>query len=104
MSASKRRSCASLLRAMPILFVALPALADEVIVMPYTCSMAGGRPVLTPSREETHRIIGARERQIFTACSPVNPSLCRSWMVHRFDLDCAGTRVAWMTIVAVAAE
>jgi hypothetical protein len=104
MIASIGRSCASLLAAVLIWFNAMPVLADELIVMPYACSMVGGRPVLAPSREETHRVIGGRERQIFTACSAANPNLCRSWMVHRFDLDCAGTRVPWLTVVAAAAE
>ena len=72
--------------------------------MPYSCRAVGGRPVLTPSVDESHRIIGARESQVFTACSPANPRQCRSWTVHRFDLDCGGGRVPWVAVVDAVAE
>src|SRR5882672_8871782 len=77
--------------------------ADELFMMPFSCTVAGGQPVLTPSREEAHRILGPREQRIFRACSPVNPNVCRQWTVHRFDLECGGARVPWAS-VATAAE
>ena len=70
--------------------------------MPFSCAVAGGRPVLTPSQDQGHRIIGARENRPFAACSPANPDFCRKWTVHRFDLDCGGVRVPWTEIVAEA--
>lgn len=78
------------------------ALASELLVMPYTCIMAGGRPLLAAGPEQSHQIIGRREQRRFTACSPANPDMCRTWTVHRFDLDCDGARVPWTAVVAAA--
>lgn len=82
----------------------LAAQANDLLVMPYACAMIGGRPTLAPAPEQGHRIIGQRERRNFTACSPVNPDMCRSWTVYRFELDCDGARVPWVSVVAAAAE
>jgi hypothetical protein len=78
--------------------------AAELLVMPYACTMVGGRPLLSPGPEQSHRIIGRREQRTFAACSPVNPDMCRHWTVHRFEVDCDGARVPWITIVEAAAE
>jgi hypothetical protein len=80
------------------------ARADELLVMPYTCEMVGGRPTLSPGPEQSHRIIGQREQRNFTACSPADPGMCRQWTLHRFDLDCDGARVPWLSVVAAEAE
>jgi hypothetical protein len=74
--------------------------ADELLVLPYACAVVGGRPLLTPSQDEGHRVVGRREQREFTACSPSDPDMCRRWTVHRFDLDCGGQRVPWAAIVA----
>ncbi|KAB2937240.1 MAG: hypothetical protein F9K20_20305, partial [Hyphomicrobium sp.] len=57
-----------------------------------------------PSRDEAYRIYGTREQRQFTACSPFNPNLCRTWLLHRFDLDCGGVRVPWLAVIAAASE
>ncbi|HEY1243512.1 MAG TPA: hypothetical protein VGF29_01645 [Hyphomicrobiaceae bacterium] len=80
------------------------ARADELLVMPYACAMVGGQPVLTLGPEQSHRIIGPRDQRKFNACSPVNPDMCRQWTVHRFDLDCDGARVPWVSVVAATNE
>src|SRR5262245_37257713 len=80
------------------------AQANELLVMPYTCTMVGSQPLLTPGPEQSHRIIGARDQRKFSACSPVNPDMCRQWTVHRFDLDCDGARVPWVSVVAATSE
>jgi hypothetical protein len=77
--------------------------AEEMLVMPFRCSMTAGRPVLTPSQDEGYRILGQHEQRTFTACSPANPDTCKQWTVHRFDLECEGARVPWAS-VAVAAD
>ena len=59
---------------------------------------------LTPSREEAYRIYGQREERPYTVCSPINPNACRTWLLHRFDLDCGGTRVDWLSVVEAASE
>ena len=81
-----------------------PARADDLLVMPYACSVIDGQPVLRRSRDEGHRVIGRREQRNVTTCSTVNPGMCRQWTVYRFDLDCDGARVPWLSIVAEAAR
>src|SRR5690606_20365965 len=78
--------------------------ADELLVMPYACTTVNGQPVLTPGPQQSHRIVGQRNQRKFTACSPVNPDLCRNWTVHRFDLDCDGKRVSWVSVLAATDE
>lgn len=92
----------SLIVACVLLLVPPPARADELLVMPYSCRVVGGQPVLTPSDDQGHAVIGRREQREFRACSPVNPRLCRRWNVHRFDLDCGGVRVPWVEVAAAA--
>jgi hypothetical protein len=96
---------AALITLLICLLPAAPAArANELLVMPFACSVIGGRPLLTPGPERGHLIIGQREQRKFTACSPANPGTCRHWTVHRFDIDCDGTRVPWVQIVASAGE
>jgi hypothetical protein len=78
------------------------ARADELLVIPYSCKVVGGHPVLTPSENQAHPVIGRREQQEFRACSPADPQLCRRWNVHRFTVDCGGVRVPWVDLVAAA--
>jgi hypothetical protein len=88
----------------------LPALlpaaarAGELLVMRFTCSVVGGQPVLTPGPQTGHRILGKRDQRKHQVCSPVNPEMCRQWIVHRFDLDCDGQRVSWVAVVAASNE
>ena len=84
--------------------VSTAALAQERLIMPYACSANAGRVDLTPSREESYRIYGQREERPYTVCSPINPNACRTWLLHRFDLDCGGTRVDWLSVVEAASE
>jgi len=79
-----------------------PAYCDDLLVMPYACAVVGGRPVLTPSQNQGHRIIGAHEQRAFRACSAANPTLCRQWTIHRFDLDCNGVALPWTAVAASA--
>lgn len=79
------------------------AAGRERLVMPYACSVEAGRIVLEPAAEQSYVIIGRHEQQPFTACSPADEAHCRTWMLHRFDLDCGGERVSWLSTVAAAA-
>ena len=92
----------SFLIAASFMVVASASRADELLVMPYSCSVSGGEPVLIPSADKGYRIIGGREQREFSACSPADPTKCRSWTVHRFDIDCSGARVPWTAVVAAA--
>ncbi len=78
------------------------ASAGELLVMPYSCKVIGGRPMLLPSEDQGHPVVGRREQQEFRACSPADPRLCQRWNVHRFDLDCGGVRVPWVEVAAAA--
>ena len=73
--------------------------AEERLVMPFSCQSSGGKVVLNPAPPQSYRIFGDPEHQRFTTCSPNRPALCRNWMVHRFELDCNGARVSWLTVV-----
>jgi hypothetical protein len=99
------RPCTALLAAAGA-FIAgtAPSQAQEQFVMPYRCTSSSGRVVLAPAREQSYRIYGVHEQRQFTACSPVNPKLCRSWRLHRFDIDCGGARVSWLSVVGAASE
>ena len=79
-----------------------PAFSDDLLVMPYACAVVGGRALLTPAQNQGHRIIGAREQRSFRACSPMDPTLCRQWTIHRFEIDCDGTPLPWAVVVANA--
>lgn len=104
MRALNRRAGVSLLFATSLLLAVPAAHADELLVMPYACAMVGGRPLLTRAPEQSYRVIGRREQRTHTACSPANPDMCRNWTVHRFDLECEGARVPWVSVVASVAE
>jgi hypothetical protein len=80
------------------------AQADELLVMPYSCTMIAGRPMLRPAQQQGHRVIGARVERVFRACSPANPGFCRQWTVHRFEFDCGGSPAPWIVAVAAAEE
>jgi hypothetical protein len=83
---------------------ATPAAADDLLLMPYGCAVIGGEPTLTRAGDEAHRIIGPREQQEFTTCSPADPSRCRQFTLHRFDLECGGVRVPWVAVAVAAAR
>lgn len=104
MRALTRRAGVSLLFVTSLSLIAPAAHADDLLVMPYACTMVGGRPLLTRAPEQSYRIIGRREQRTHTACSPANPDMCRNWTVHRFDLECEGARVPWVSVVASVAE
>lgn len=78
------------------------AQAGELLVIPYSCRVIDGQPVLTPSDDHGYRVIGPREERDFTACSPSNPDMCRRWKVFRFDVECGGQRVPWASVSAAA--
>jgi len=97
-----RTSGGLLLAGLILAFRPAPALCDDLLVMPYACSISAGRPLLTPTKDQGHRIIGAREQRSFRACSPANAALCREWTIHRFDIDCEGVSLPWAVVAASA--
>jgi len=77
-----------------------PATAEEQLVMPFACHVAGGKVLLAPSAPQTYQIYGHRKSKQLTTCSPFNPRNCQSWFIHRFDLDCGGVKTSWHSVVA----
>lgn len=71
------------------------AWATEQLVLPFTCEADPTGVYATPSDLQAFPILGKRDAAPFTACDPRDPNRCRTIMLHRFELDCGGTRVAW---------
>ena len=79
-------------------------IAKDKVSLPFTCSLDGGRLRVEPAREHSFPIVGQREQQAFTFCPAGEKGRCRTWMVHRFAVQCTGGRVTWPEIVAAAAS
>lgn len=83
------------------LLPALPAVARERLVMPYDCRIEGGDVRLSPAGDTSYSIVGGRrDEQTVTTCLPNSSAACRTVMVHRFDIACAGAAVPWTEVVA----
>jgi hypothetical protein len=77
---------------------AAPVLADSGLSMPFACQVNRGKVELTPSAPRTYRVYGAPESRMFSACAPDLPGGCPSLNLQRFDLDCSGVRVPWVSV------
>lgn len=86
-----------------VISIHAPAVAGERLVMPYECRATPSTLELIASEPREYPILGAHEQDTFTACSPSNPSRCRTWQLHRFDIDCNGERVPWLDVVGASA-
>jgi hypothetical protein len=75
-------------------------MAEERLVMPFACHVAGGQVSLAPSAPQAYRIYGRAEHKRLTTCSPYDPGKCHNWSIHRFDLDCGGVKTSWHSVVA----
>ena len=80
------------------------AWSQEQLVMPFACDAHGGGVRLYPAPQQSYRIYGTREHKLFSYCSPNTPDRCHNWMLHRFDLDCSGVRVPWISVAEAAAQ
>lgn len=80
--------------------VAAPGQAAERLAMPYECNLVGDDVRLVPAPETFYPILGEREEQAVTACNPTATDGCRTIMVHRFAISCAGNAVGWMDVAA----
>ena len=70
--------------------------------MPFDCSLEEGDVRLSPAIETSYLIVGQREERTVTTCARPRPdgAGCRTVMVHRFAVSCAGASVDWMRIAA----
>jgi hypothetical protein len=80
------------------------AASDELVVMPFRCTMSRGRPAMAPATDTAHRVLGRRRTTSHTACAPGDDSQCRRWTIHRFDMDCDGVAVPWPEVVAATVD
>jgi len=79
----------------------LPAEARDRLVMPYDCRIEAGDVRLSPAGDTSYSIVGGRrDEQTVTTCLPNSTAACRTVMVHRFDIACAGRAVPWTEVVA----
>ena len=74
------------------------------VAMPFTCAMEQGRFVLSSATEQIYDIVDHHEQQPYTACSGAAGAQCRSWMLHRFTMQCGAVRLPWVEAVAAAAQ
>ena len=64
-----------------------PATAEEQLVMPFACRVAGGKVLLAPSAPQAYQIFGRPEHKRLTTCSPYDPRKCHNWSIHRFGRE-----------------
>ena len=69
--------------------------AAEQIIVPFTCETDAGGVYARPSQPQSYAIIGQREAAPFTACASDGSDRCRTMMLHRFNINCDGQRIAW---------
>lgn len=82
------------------------ALAAGRVTMPYYCTALGGGAVeLDPAPgPQSYAILGSHSTASYRHCAPSDPTRCKTWKVHRFDIDCGGKAVPWYRVVAAASE
>jgi hypothetical protein len=74
--------------------------ARERLVMPFDCGIEGGEVRLSLAAEKSYRIVGGRDEQTVTTCTPSTMAGCRTVMVHSFTISCGRSAVAWMRVAA----
>ncbi len=75
------------------------ALAESV-VLPVKCVRADGQLFLEHSAPTSLRIVGSTSQRPYTVCAPKNGRHCRTLQIHKFDVMCAGQRIAWRDVAA----
>lgn len=73
--------------------------AGMTLTLPYRCEMTGGAPHLVPARETSLSILGKHSEQPLLTCRGVDDASCALITVHKFDIACGPTRVAWADVV-----
>jgi hypothetical protein len=76
------------------------AAAEERLSMRFDCQVDGGRVKLAPAAAKSYPIVGAHERRDFTSCAPARSRNCRSFELHRFEIDCGGAKADWLSVAA----
>jgi hypothetical protein len=52
---------------------------------------------------QSYPLVGAHERRNFAACSRKPSRRCRDLDLHRFELDCGGKTIGWLSLAAALA-
>ena len=70
----------------------------EQLVLPFSCHLSkdGGTKAIPPIR--TYDVLGSRTSKVIRLCPASAGSQCRQAVVHKFDIDCDGRRVAWRAV------
>ena len=70
------------------------------VALPFACAHdpASGRLRMTPSAEQVYEIVDRREARRAIVCN--SGGVCRTWVLHRFKMQCGAHRVPWMNVVA----
>ena len=76
------------------------AVAADYVVLPVKCVRADGRLFIERSAPTSLRIVGSFSKRPYTICAPKNGRYCRTLNIHRFDVMCAGRRIAWRDVAA----
>jgi hypothetical protein len=85
-------------------WTAAPAHAAEQIVLPFECTVVGGRVQVRPSGDQAYRIYGARRQDQYRACSEQNPDRCRTFLVQSFTMACGRDRADWTDVYAAISK
>lgn len=88
---------------MAVAGLATQAAARDRIALGFSCNVDNGRVRIGPGADHTYPISGNRDQLPFTFCPPGDNGRCRTWLVHKFTVQCGGGRAMWNEIVAAAA-
>ena len=72
----------------------------EYVTLPVKCVRDDGRLFLERSDPASLQIIGSTSQRPYTVCAPKNGRHCRTIEIHKFDVMCAGQRIAWRDVAA----
>ncbi|MFM1814384.1 MAG: hypothetical protein RLZ98_1079 [Pseudomonadota bacterium] len=81
-----------------------PVRADELVVMPYTCSAGEAGVVLDRSQARPYAIVGRRETRRIRICTAPGKVQCTTKIVHRFRIKCGEATASWLDVAAAAAR
>lgn len=70
--------------------------------MPFACTADASGVHVKADAAISYRIVDRRTEQPFTECGA--DARCRTLMIHRFTIACAGRNVAWARVAAAAAK
>lgn len=67
----------------------------ERLSLPFSCRAGTDDIQLSPSGEQSLKIVGPRQERVVLACAEGRPVQCRTMIAHRFDIMCGDRQVSW---------